>query len=122
MEPETEQRSLDRVERSLLGSLMVVSAEATRGVVRAGLRAAEFSTEKHALIFEAIVRVANTGADPDLVLVWHDLEATGNMKRVGQPSEISALVDALPDPENAPYYAQIVREQAALRRAMKRRR
>lgn len=112
--------STDILERALLGSLMLVGNAALPKVTRT-LRPEHFLRETHRVIYEAILGVAASGADPDLVLVDAELDATGQLARAGGLGYVASLVDNLPCCDNVIFYAKHVRDRAVLRKASRRR-
>ncbi|WP_043478302.1 replicative DNA helicase [Kitasatospora sp. MBT66] len=70
----------------------------------------------HQLIHDAILAVV-AGLNPaDPITVADELAKHGHLVRVGGPGYLHTLVNSVPTAANAEYYAQIVREQAVLRR------
>ena len=111
--------STDRLERSTLGSLMLVGAVALPKLTRS-LKAADFTREAHRLIFDAIVAVSRE-TDPDLTLVIADLDSSGQLERAGGAAYVAGLLDDLPAVDNVIFYAKRIRERSILRKASKRR-
>lgn len=75
----------------------------------------KFASERHRLIFRAMLQLAERGLPVDLVTVTSELEADGLLDRAGGPGYISGLSDGLPDVDNAEGYARLVAEDATRR-------
>ena len=101
------------VERGLLGAMILGGhPEEAEG----HLSHADFLDRRHAMIYRAILAIRDGGAIPDLVLVTHELERTGNLGTAGGVVYVTSLIDKLPDIENVPVYARYVREAAKWRK------
>lgn len=107
--------STDRVERALLGSLLLVGTAALGKVTRS-LPPDSFVREQHRVIYEAILGIARDGGDPDLVLVIAELDSTGQLERAGGMAYVTGLVDDLPCVDNVVSYAKVVAERALTRK------
>lgn len=116
--PET---SVDRMpphdldaEQSVLGG-MLLSKNAI-GEVTDLIGAADFYRPAHETIYGAIVDVYAKGEPADPITVAAELTKRGEINKIGGPGYLHTLVQAVPTAANAEYYAQIVHEQAVLRR------
>jgi len=101
-------------ERSVLGA-MLLSKDALADVV-AVIRGEDFYRPANEVIFEAITHVYSRGEPVDPVTVAAELTRRGEIGRVGGPAYLASLIAEVPTAANGAYYAQIVRDQAALRR------
>jgi replicative DNA helicase len=80
------------------------------------LQPADFYRDAHQRLWAAFTAL-NARREPiDLVTLRDTLGAPGELDRVGGPSYVAALTDALPRSTNAPHYAAIVVKHARLRR------
>ena len=101
-------------EQSVLGG-MLLSKDAIADVVEV-LRPGDFYRPSHQLVYDAILDLYGRGEPADPVTVSAELTRLGVMSRVGGASYIHTLISQVPTAANAGYYAQIVAEQAILRR------
>ncbi len=114
-------RSIERVpphnleaEESVLGSMML-SGEAIAAVVEL-MKADDFYRPAHGRIYEAILAIYARGEPVDVITVVEELKRRSWLADVGDPLEIYRLVEAVPTPASAAYYANIVADNALLRR------
>ena len=101
-------------ERALLGSILLFP-EFLPLVPQ--LHPDDFMVVAHRLIFAAMLKVASFPAPPDIVLVYQELEWTGDLERVGGLSALSALTDmSIMSPFHAEHYAELISKAATDRR------
>ena len=119
--PERAAREYDRTppqniaaEQSVLGG-MLLSKDAIADVVEA-LRPTDFYRPAHQIICEAILDLYGRGEPADAITVSAELIRNGNIARVGGANYLHTLMSSVPTAANAGYYAEIVAEQAILRR------
>lgn len=107
-------------ERGVLGGLL--SLPVSEAQVAAGsLTPADFVDPRHVAIFEAVVALVTAGIPPDPITV------SGHLRRLGLERCFTSdrapavflfdLLDVLPSAGNLTFYARIVREHSARRRA-----
>jgi replicative DNA helicase len=101
-------------EQSVLGG-MLLSAEAVRDVAGT-LEARDFYRPAHALVYAAITDLSGRGEPADAVAVSAELQARGEITRVGGAPYLHTLIAGVATWASAGYYARIVRERAVLRR------
>lgn len=101
-------------ERSVLGGMML-SKDALADVLEM-LDAKDFYRPAHATIYTTILNLFGTGQPADAITVAAELQRQGLLEQVGGRAVLHDLVSAVPTAANASYYAQIVRDQAMLRR------
>ena len=101
-------------EQSVLGG-MLLSKDAIADVVEA-LRPTDFYRPAHQIICEAILDLYGRGEPADAITVAAELIRNGNIARVGGANYLHTLMSSVPTAANAGYYAEIVAEQAILRR------
>ena len=101
-------------EQSVLGG-MLLSKDAIADVVEA-LRPTDFYRPAHQIICEAILDLYGRGEPADAITVSAELIRNGNIARVGGANYLHTLMSSVPTAANAGYYAEIVAEQAILRR------
>jgi replicative DNA helicase len=76
----------------------------------------DFSLERHAWIYDAIVACYNRRVPPDTKLVAAELATRERLDAVGGISYLADLVDSVPTSYHVEYYAQLVERTAVLRR------
>jgi replicative DNA helicase len=101
-------------EESVLGSMML-SAEAIASVVEV-LKAEDFYRSAHQRIHESILAIYARGEPVDVITTVEDLKRRQILDAVGGPLYLYQLVEQVPTPASAGYYARIVSEHALLRR------
>jgi replicative DNA helicase len=93
---------------------MLLSAESLAEVV-ATLRADDFYTPAHSLIFDAIVSLYSAGSPVDAVTVVSALQEAGNLRKIGGGEYVHDIIKDVPSAASGSYYARIVRDKATLR-------
>jgi len=101
-------------EESVLGSMML-SGEAIASVVEI-LSAQDFYRSAHRRIFDTILSIYARGEPVDAITVVEELKRRQDIEEVGGPLVVYNLVELVPTPASAPYYARIVADHALLRR------
>ncbi len=104
-------------EESVLGAMMV-SQSAVDAVIDVHLDPDDFYRPRHQLIHRAIRELDGRGEAIDALTVAEQLRTEGRLDEVGGADAISALASSTPVPGNARHYAQIVRQNALLRRLL----
>ena len=119
--PVYDDRELDRTppqdlnaEQSVLGA-MLMSKDAISDVVEV-LRGVDFYRPNHEAIFDAILNLYGRGEPADPITVAGELGKSGQLAKVGGPVYLHDLLASVSIAANAPYYAEIVRDKAVLRR------
>ncbi|MEX2458225.1 MAG: replicative DNA helicase [Actinomycetota bacterium] len=101
-------------EESVLGS-MLLSGEAIASVIEI-VRAEDFYRSAHEKIFRTALALYGRGEPVDAITVVEELKRKNELGDVGGPLYIHNLVESVPTPASAAYYAKIVAEHALLRR------
>ncbi len=101
-------------EQSTLGG-MLLSSDAVADVLEC-VHGNDFYHPKHEVIFAAILSLYSRGEPTDAIAVGNALRSTGEVQRAGGEAYLHTLTNLVPTAANAGYYAEIVREQAMLRR------
>ena len=101
-------------EHSVLGSMML-SAEAIASVVEV-VKAEDFYRPAHERIYQAILSVYGRGEPVDAITVVEELKRHRGLDEIGGPLYVQDLVESVPTPASAGYYARIVADNALLRR------
>jgi replicative DNA helicase len=119
--PDRPAREFDRTppqniaaEQSVLGG-MLLSKDAIADVIEAP-RPTDFYRPAHQIVCEAILDLYGRGEPADAITVSAELIRTGQIARVGGANYLHTLMSSVPTAANAGYYAEIVAEQAILRR------
>ena len=111
----TEYPNALEMEKKLLSALMMYGGEVIPKVAEI-LSADDFYRPEHKFIYQAIVAVADTGVQVDVILVQRELEKRNLMQRIGLKYLLS-----LPEYEftnaRALVYAEEIKEKAAHRAA-----
>ena len=84
------------------------------------LKPDDFYRTAHQQIFSAISDLAARAEPVDLVTLNNRLKETGQLEAVGGAAYLARIVDSAPLAVNAPHYARIVYEKAALRRLIEK--
>ena len=104
-------------ERATLGAVLV--APAWFPDVLAVISEAHFFREAHRDIFAAMRSILHSGRALDFITLKSELQQSGRLDDVGGPSYLVHITDGVPRSTNAPYYAQIVRDQHTAREAVR---
>ena len=101
-------------ERALLGAILLYPEFMPQ---LPSLQPDDFLSVAHRLIFAAMLKVASFPAPPDILLVYQELEWTGDLGRVGGLAMLSALTDmSIMSPFHAQHYAELISKAAMDRR------
>jgi hypothetical protein len=103
-----------QAEQSVLGAVLL-SKEALADVTER-LYTDDIYRPAHRLIFEAILDIYTRGDPVDVVTVAAELDRRGHLRRVGGAVYLHTLIQQVPTPASAGFYARIVAEKALLRR------
>jgi replicative DNA helicase len=106
-------------EQSVLGAILLSDRSLYALVIEEGLRADDFYRERHGRIYEAMLSLYNESEPVDVLTVVDRLRGTGRLEDVGGPAAVDELTGVVPAAGHARRYAQIVRENALLRRLLK---
>jgi replicative DNA helicase len=101
-------------EESVLGSMML-SGEAIASVVEL-IKAGDFYRPAHQRIYQAMLGIYGRGEPVDAITAVEELKRLHDLDTVGGPLYVYNLVEAVPTPASAAYYARIVADNALLRR------
>ena len=105
-------------EESLLGAVLIDNA--TLLEVMDALHPDDFYRTANGIIFDAIRNLALRNEPADLITVINYLKHTDKLNAVGGAEYIAHLVDEVPFAVHAPYYAEIIRDKAILRRLIEK--
>ncbi len=105
-------------EQSVLGSILLSDRALYTLVIEEGLRPEDFYRERHGLIYEAMRALYDESEPVDVLTVTDRLRQMGKLEAVGGPAGIDELTGVVPAAGHARRYAQIVRENALMRRLL----
>ena len=105
-------------EMSVLGAILISDRTLYALVIEEGLKAEDFYRERHRLIYESMLTLYREGEPIDVLTVTEHLKQRGVLAEVGGAEAVDALAGAVPSVANARRYAQIVRENALMRRLL----
>ncbi len=107
-------------EQSVLGAILLSADRALYAlVIEEGLRAEDFYREHHGTIYEAMLALYNESEPVDVLTVTERLRQAGKLEQIGGPAAVDELTGVVPAAGHARRYAQIVRENALLRRLLR---
>jgi len=101
-------------EVSVLGSLLLNKDAIIR--IADFLRATDFYSPKHALIYSAIIELYEHRDPIDILSLSNRLKDQNNLDNAGGESTIASLAAAVPTAGHVEHYARIVQKKATLRR------
>lgn len=104
-------------ERALLGSIFLDPDMFT--LVREFVGENDFYRSAHALIFRAMVNLADRGEAVDVITVQNELKRQGQLENAGGYDYFYEIAEKTPTPHNAEYYAKIVEGKSLLRGLIK---
>ncbi len=100
-------------EQALLGSIML-RPEVIYDILDV-ISPESFYSERHKVIYKAMLALANKREPIDLLTVTNKLKEQKELETVGGTPYISELLNSVPSATNIEYYAEIVRKKAVLR-------
>ncbi|HIG12576.1 MAG TPA: replicative DNA helicase [Planctomycetes bacterium] len=101
-------------EQAVLGSLLINPSRMIDAVDY--LRAEDFFSPRHTMIFEALVHLGEQAEAIDFITVGEALMARGNLERAGGREYLVELTRAVSGSAHLQYHAKLVRDTAVLRR------
>ena len=104
-------------EKSVLGALLIDNAGYDS--IASWLQSAHFYRKAHRDTYAAIVTLLTASRPADLRTVAEELTRLKLFEDVGGAAYLGSLVDGVPRSTNVRYYAETVREKAALRKLIK---
>jgi replicative DNA helicase len=106
-------------EQSVLGAILLSDRSLYALVIEEGLRADDFYREAHGTIYEAMLALYNESEPVDVLTVTDRLRRLGKLEDAGGRAVVDELTGVVPAAGHARRYAQIVRENALLRRLLR---
>ena len=105
-------------EESVLGAMLVSELALARVIDDVRLAAADFYLDRHRLIFAAAQGLYSESKAVDQLTVGERLVASGQIDAAGGRAYVSELAATVPAAGNARHYAEIVQQNALLRRLL----
>jgi replicative DNA helicase len=105
-------------EESVLGAMMVSESAIEPVITDVRLAEDDFYRERHRIIFRAIKLLDARGQAVDALTVTEQLTQAGELAEAGGRDVVVGLGSTTPAPGNARHYAQIVKQNALLRRLL----
>jgi replicative DNA helicase len=105
-------------EQSVLGAILLSERSLYALVIEEGLRPDDFYRERHRVVYAAMLDLYAVNEPIDPLTVAEHLRQAGQLDDAGGEEAIDELTGAVPLVGNARRYAQIVRENALLRRLL----
>jgi len=105
-------------EGSVLGAMMVSEGAINPVILDIRLDDDDFYREGHRVVFRAIKRLYERGEPVDSISVAELLTQSGELAEAGGREAVTQLPNLVPAPGNARHYAQIVKQNALLRRLL----
>jgi len=108
-------------ERALLGSLIepIGNKKIIENAIKIGILPEVFYKQSHEYIYIAILNLFEKESPIDLITLTRELENIGLLEQVGDVSYIDELLDSTPTSANMAYYAEIIKEHALKRSAIR---
>jgi replicative DNA helicase len=105
-------------EESVLGAMMVSEGAIAPVILDVRLGDDDFYRDRHRTVYRAIKRLYEQGQPVDAISVTELLTQRGELADAGGKELVQQLPNAVPAPGNARHYAQIVKQNALLRRLL----
>jgi replicative DNA helicase len=105
-------------EESVLGAMMVSEGAIAPVILDVRLHDEDFYRDRHRVTFGAIKALYERSEPIDALTVTELLAQRGELDGAGGRDAVSALASTVPAPGNARHYAQIVKQNALLRRLL----
>jgi hypothetical protein len=106
------------IEESVLGAMLVVEPTLTRVIDDVRLDAEDFYLDKHRVLFGCVRHLHASGRPVDELTVIEELSQHGRLEAAGGKHYVSELAAKVPAAGNARHYAEIVQQNAQLRRLL----
>lgn len=100
-------------EKAVLGSLLLDQDKLDD--VALVLRAEDFHTVAHQVIFSALMDLRTRGKGFDVMILTSTLKRAGSIQEVGGVGYLTDVADSVPSPANAVWYAEQVKDCSLLR-------
>jgi replicative DNA helicase len=101
-------------ERAVLGCMLLEGREGLPKVIEK-LKASAFYTDAHRTLYEAMLRLFETGVPVDLITLSEELRRADQMELIGGPAALALLVEQASISAHLMSYVAIVRDMALFR-------
>ena len=105
-------------EEGVLGAILLSERSLYALVIEEGLKPEDFYRERHRLSYAAMLRLYAINEPIDPLTVAEELRQKGELEQAGGDAAVDELTTSVPLVGNARRYAQIVKENALLRRLL----
>jgi replicative DNA helicase len=105
-------------EQSVLGAILMSDKTMYSLVIEDGLRPEDFYRERHRIIYRAMLELYQEAEPADQLTVTERLRQSGDLDEVGGEAAVAGLAGSVPAVGNLRHYAQIVKENALMRRLL----
>ena len=106
----------DQAEAAALGG-MLLSKDAI-GEISEILDPQDFYQPRNQIVYEAIITLFSNSEPVDTIVVANELHKRGQLEKIGGSDYLAQLADTVPTAANAVNYAEIIHQQAVLRRVI----
>jgi replicative DNA helicase len=103
----------EEAERAVLGGLLLEPQRLAQ--VRTRLEPGDWYVERHRLLYQAFLDIAEAGATPDLITLQAHLDQAGSLDAIGGVGYLATLDLDLPDVGRLAEYADIVKDRSVRR-------
>jgi len=103
----------EEAERAVLGALLLEPLRIAQ--VRTRLELRDWHIERHCLLYQAFLDVADAGSTPDLLTLQAHLQQAGKLDEIGGMGYLATLDVDLPDVSRLDEYVAIVKERSVRR-------
>lgn len=103
----------EEAERAVLGALLLEPLQIVQ--VRTRLEPRDWHLERHRLLYQAFLDVADSGSTPDLLTLQAHLQQAGKLDAIGGMGYLATLDVDLPDLGRLDEYVAIVKERSVRR-------
>lgn len=105
-------------EESVLGAMLVFEPAITKVIDEVKLKATDFYLDKHRVIFSEIYDLYEASKPVDELTVTEALTQHNTLNQAGGKENVSELAAKVPAAGNAKHYAEIVQDNALMRRLL----
>ena len=100
------------IERNVLGSIMLARDEFSDSALDAieGLTERDFTVYGHKVVLNTLKKLNSIGSPVDLLTVTSDIEARGELEKVGGFAYLAEMTKDIPSLRNLPVYVQKMKE------------
>lgn len=104
-------------EQSVIGAILLTGGTALDRI-EGEIAEPDFYRQEHQQIYAAARKLSGGNCAVDVITIAEELEASGNLERIGGLPYLSSMAQNVPGAANIRFYAKIVRERALQRRLL----